>query len=127
MCEFLPSVFLTDLTSPFLTYLISYCECLGSVNCEWFQQFLSPFPRLISSLSPKYSLLSWIRCCLCVLSHSVMSLCDPVNCSLPGSSVYRILQVKIPEDHYLSAPLHLISFCAFSYPTFTPPTFYTPT
>ena len=42
-------VLLTDLSSPFLTYLvISYCECLGSVNFEWFQQFLSPFPRLIS-------------------------------------------------------------------------------
>ena len=33
-----------------------------------------------------------------VLSHSVMSnSCDPIDCSLPGSSVYGILQARILE------------------------------
>ena len=29
---------------------------------------------------------------LCVLRLSVMSLCDPMDCSLPGSSVHGIFQ-----------------------------------
>ena len=32
---------------------------------------------------------------VCVHACSVMSLCDPVDCSLPGSSVHRILQERI--------------------------------
>ena len=36
--------------------------------------------------------------CVCVLSHSVMSdSCDPMNCSLPCSSVHGILQARILE------------------------------
>ena len=34
--------------------------------------------------------------CVCLLSHSVMpDSCDPIDCSLPGSSVHGILQVRI--------------------------------
>ena len=33
----------------------------------------------------------------CVLSHSVMSLCDTMDCSLPGSPVLGILQAEILE------------------------------
>ena len=35
--------------------------------------------------------------CVCVLSCSLMSLCDPMDCSLPGSSVHRIFHTKILE------------------------------
>ena len=39
--------------------------------------------------------------CVCVCVHSVakscLSLWDPMDCSLPGSSVHGISQVKIPE------------------------------
>ena len=31
------------------------------------------------------------------VSRSVLSLCDPVDCSLPDSSVHGILQARIPE------------------------------
>ena len=31
------------------------------------------------------------------VSRSVVSLCDPVDCSLPGSSVHGILQARILE------------------------------
>ena len=37
---------------------------------------------------------------LCMLVQSLLScptLCDPIDCSLPGSSVYRILQARILE------------------------------
>ena len=30
-------------------------------------------------------------------SHSVMSVCDPMDCSLPGSSIHGILQARILE------------------------------
>ena len=36
--------------------------------------------------------------CCAVFSHSVMSdLCDPMDCSLPGSSVHEISQARIVE------------------------------
>ena len=34
---------------------------------------------------------------MCVLSNSVMSLCSPMGCSPPGSSVHGILQARILE------------------------------
>ena len=38
------------------------------------------------------------RKCACVLNHSVLStLCDLMEGSLPGSSVHRIFQARIPE------------------------------
>ena len=34
--------------------------------------------------------------CVCVLAtQSCLTLCDPMDCSLPGSSVHRILQVRV--------------------------------
>ena len=46
-----------------------------------------------------------------MLSHSVMSdLCNPMDCSLPGSSVHGVLQARILEwvaissSEYLSDP-----------------------
>ena len=37
-------------------------------------------------------------CVLCVHSHSSCpTLCDPVDCSLPGSSVYGIFQARVLE------------------------------
>ena len=36
--------------------------------------------------------------CVCVLvAQSCLILCDPVDCSLPGSSVHGILQARILE------------------------------
>ena len=34
---------------------------------------------------------------MCSVSSAVLSLCDPMDCSLPGSSVHGILQARIPE------------------------------
>ena len=39
---------------------------------------------------------SCVRVCVCVLiAQSCLTLCDPMDCSLPGSSVYGILQARI--------------------------------
>ena len=35
--------------------------------------------------------------CLCVLTQSCCTLCDPMGCSLPGSSVHGIFQARILE------------------------------
>ena len=37
----------------------------------------------------------YLGCCL--VANSCLTLCDPMDCSLPGSSVHRILQARILE------------------------------
>ena len=37
--------------------------------------------------------LDWV----CQVAQSCLTLCDPLGCSPPGSSVYEILQVRILE------------------------------
>ena len=41
----------------------------------------------------------------CALSHSI--LCDPMDCSLPGSSVHGLSQARILEWVAISSPLDL--------------------
>ena len=65
---------------------------------------LSSFPKLLAEktiFSPLYILASkiiwpWVYgfLCECMLSHSVMSDCGPMDCSQPGSSVYGIFQAR---------------------------------
>ena len=35
--------------------------------------------------------------CVCLVAQSCLTLCDPMDCSPPGSSVHGILQARIPE------------------------------
>ena len=42
------------------------------------------------------TLLSLENDCMCVQSH--LTLCDPMDCSLPGSSVHGIFQARILES-----------------------------
>ena len=35
--------------------------------------------------------------CVCVVTQSCPTICDPVDCSPPGSTVYGILQARILE------------------------------
>ena len=59
------------------------------------------FRELVTSQSPngwclestEYSLLG----CCCVVVKSCLTLCDPMDCSLPQSSVHGILQARILE------------------------------
>ena len=41
--------------------------------------------------------------CMCVCAQKYLTLCDPVNCSLPCSSVHEILQVRILERVAISS------------------------
>ena len=36
-------------------------------------------------------------CCVCLVAQPCLILCDPMNCSPPGSSVHGILQARILE------------------------------
>ena len=38
-----------------------------------------------------------IYCCCCLVAKSCQTLCNPMNCSLPGFSVHGILQPRILE------------------------------
>ena len=37
------------------------------------------------------------HCCCSLVTNSYLTLCDPMDCSLAGSSVHGILQARIPE------------------------------
>ena len=39
----------------------------------------------------------WVCCCCCSVSKLCLTLCDPTDCSRPGSSVHGISQVRILE------------------------------
>ena len=49
-----------------------------------------------------------IRKSLCLVSQSCLTLCNPMDCSLPGSSVHGILQARILE--WVSMPYSRGSF-----------------
>ena len=106
-----------DLPNPGLKPAVSYVSCigrqvlyhyshLGSLLCH-LEYYLTSvnfsslickretIPQIISPLQkPLYKL-----CFMCqMLSH----LCDPMDCSLPGSSVHEILQARILEQVAIS-------------------------
>ena len=41
---------------------------------------------------------------VCLVTHLCLTLCDPMDCSLPGSSVHGILQARILECVVLPLP-----------------------
>ena len=41
---------------------------------------------------------------VCLVTHSGLNLCDPMDCSLPDSSVHGILQSRILERVSMSSP-----------------------
>ena len=44
-----------------------------------------------------YWALRWLPCFLCLVAYSCLTLCNPKDYSLPGSSVHGILQARILE------------------------------
>ena len=75
-------------------------------------------------------LISWCyhgALCICAESlQSCLTLCDPMDCSLPGSSVYRILQAKVLEwgaivfsvtdTKKLCLCLYIFIYCLYQFP-----------
>ena len=69
-----------------------YCQML-------FLHLLRKYKSFIFILSV-YSILHWVssfHVCVCKVSQSCPTLCDPVDCSFPGSSVHGILRARILE------------------------------
>ena len=61
-------------------------------------QFKSIFPSNICSFPLQTSYLIIYRCmCACSVTQSCLTLCDRMDCSLPGSSAHRIFQARILE------------------------------
>ena len=42
--------------------------------------------------------------CVCVHAQLCLTLCNPMDCSLPGSSVHGIFQARILEQVAISSP-----------------------
>ena len=100
-------------------YILSLLSSLGIGNAAAFHalehvvfkiRIFLKHPRSREALSYFLSLFSIKACgqwssywllplmCVCVLvAQSCPTLCNPTNCSLPGTSVHRILQAKILE------------------------------
>ena len=47
--------------------------------------------------------------CVCSVIQSCLTLCNPMDCSLPGSSVHRISQARILEQVAISYSIYLYS------------------
>ena len=53
--------------------------------------------RTLVLVSYSVDLFSPSICCCCLVAKSCQTLCDPVDCSLPGSSVHEIPQIRTLE------------------------------
>ena len=89
-----------------LTFSHTHKNCNNSkdFNCNACNLWLSsPFIQFMitqSIYSPISTCFAWIRLlvCVCVLvTQSCPTLCNPVDCSPPGSSVHGILQARMLE------------------------------
>ena len=61
-----------------------------------------------------YSLCVCVCVCVCVLAaHSCLTLCDPMDCSPPGSSVHGILQARRLE--WVAIPFSTLSLYTYMY------------
>ena len=98
----------------YITIIISFtCQILS-----WRLYFYCPVIYLslvCLCLSNSVSTFLWYVLCLvgllCMYAKSLQScptLCDPVDCSLPGSSVHGILQPRIHEYVAISFPVILL-------------------
>ena len=93
---------------------IHHCV-IGKIDTTHFHFLLFSFSILPLSLaflllffSPPISLNTFFYCvcvfvCMCVYTQSCLILCDPMGCSLPGPSVYGILQARILEQVAISS------------------------
>ena len=88
---------------------LNYTECTGAEEAEAIIHILNRQEHSIKedmlgtgapygANCPKKTYLFAALCvCVCVCVCSVVSLCDPMDCGPPGSSVHGIFQVRIPE------------------------------
>ena len=86
-----------------------WCGCYGlSLGASWGFRMLTA-----SHCLPAVDVLrtSWTSCCCCSVTRSCLALCDPVNCSLPGSfAIFRSL-LKFTSFESVMPSNHLILCC----------------
>ena len=80
-------------------FLKSMCLCISDI--KFLEKNKSTSDKIHSSLY-KFSSISFIRLCLRLyllytIAQSCPTLCDPMDCSLPDSSVHGIFQARIFE------------------------------
>ena len=72
----------------------------NTCHVPWFQIF--PMTNASPFSQPSYL--------VCVHAQSFLSLCDPMDCNLPGSSVHGIFQARVLEWIYISSSIFLVYF-----------------
>ena len=102
---FMYSIMLSENSESFISFpvwipfhFLHWLSCLELPKWHWIKVVRVNILVLFLIVEEMLSTLhSWVWCQLCV-SHSVMSsLCDPMDCSPPDSSVHEMLQARILE------------------------------
>ena len=72
----------------------------NTCHVPWFQ--ICPTTKTSPSSQPSYL--------VCMRAQSCLSLCDPMDCSLPGSSVHKIFQARVLEWIAISSSIFFVYF-----------------
>ena len=71
------------------------------VSFHLFEVFVCPYLSLAVLANTQFTQLtssSYLQCvCVCTVTQLCLTLCDPMDCRPPGSSVHGILQVRVLE------------------------------
>ena len=81
-------IFITIITN------VTVCSCPLTNGC-WLYFVLANLIFWIQSLNKLYSVIKC--CCCCSVAKSCPTHCDPMDCSLPDSSVHGISQARVLE------------------------------
>ena len=96
------------------TKLRSIMHPSSDVKASLFDSFFFLFVQLLAYFVIKLHVrIKKLYCCSCLVSKSFPTLCNPVDCSPPGSSVYGISQARILEWIAISFSMILSLFPKF--------------
>ena len=89
----------TSFQTSFSVFLLGRASWVGDAT-QPSHPLLSPSPPAFN-LSQHQSLFQWVssshQMCECEVTQSCLTLCDPMDCSPPGSFVHGILQARVLE------------------------------
>ena len=85
----------------FMRLLVMCLVSLDKFQLKSFSHLLTGFVVVVG-LSSLY--IPDVCMCGCSVTQSYLTLCDPMDCSLPGSSVHGIFQARILEWVAISTP-----------------------
>ena len=87
----------------FMVQLSHQYMTTGKIIALTIQTFVGKVMPLLFKNKESY----YIIICCCFIAKLCLTLCDPVDCSLLGSSVHRILQARILEEFPCPSPRDL--------------------